>query len=63
MKDIALLNNELDYMTRELAKVQSDRQFLTRFLARMLHPEDYGWLVDPELRQEISRVLKEVNHD
>jgi hypothetical protein len=59
MKDVAILQSELDYMTREVARLQSDRQFLTRFLARMLNPEDYGWLVDPELRKEISEVLKE----
>jgi hypothetical protein len=60
MKDVAVLENELEYMTRELAKVQSDRQYLMRFLGRLVHPEDYGWLVDSEVRREILRVLEEV---
>ncbi len=38
MKDIATLDNELDYMTHELARVKNDREYLLRFVARLLHP-------------------------
>jgi hypothetical protein len=60
MKDIATMESELDYMTRELAKAKSDREFLMRFVARLLHPEEYGWLVDQEVRDEAKFVLEEV---
>jgi hypothetical protein len=60
MKDIAIMESELDYMTRELAKAKSDREFLMRFVARLLHPEEYGWLVDQEVRDEAKFVLEEV---
>lgn len=60
MKDFATMENELEYMTMELAKVKSQREFLMRFVARLLHPEEYGWLVDQEVRNEAKRILDEV---
>lgn len=60
MKDVAIMESELDYMTRELARAKSDREFLMRFVARLLHPEEYGWLVDQEVRDEAKFVLEEV---
>jgi hypothetical protein len=60
MKDIAIMESELDYMTHELAKAKNDREFLMRFVARLLHPEDFGWSVDQEVREEARRVLEEV---
>lgn len=60
MKDMALMENELDYMTMELARTKAQREFLMRFVARLLHPEDFGWSVDQEVRQEARWVLQEV---
>lgn len=60
MKDFATMESELDYMTMELAQIKSQRDFLMRFVARLLHPEEYGWLVDQEVRNEAKWVLQEV---
>jgi hypothetical protein len=60
MKDIATLDNELDYMTHELARVKNDREYLLRFVARLLHPEEFGWSVDQEVRREARFVLDQV---
>jgi hypothetical protein len=60
MKDIAVMESELDYMTHELARSKNDREFLMRFIARLLHPEEYGWCVDQEVRDEAKWVLEEV---
>lgn len=60
MKDMALMENELDYMTMELARTKAQREFLMRFVARLLHPEDFGWSVDQEVRKEARWVLQEV---
>jgi hypothetical protein len=60
MKDIATFNDELDYLTTELAKVKGDREYLMRFIARLLHPEDYGWSVDQEVRDEARWTLQQV---
>jgi len=60
MKDIATLENELDYMTMEMARAKADREYLMRFVARLLHPEEYGWSVDQEVRKEAKWILEEV---
>lgn len=60
MKDIATLENELDYLTMEMAKAKADREYLMRFVARLLHPEEYGWSVDQEVRKEAKWILEEV---
>lgn len=60
MKDIATMESELDYLTHELARAKSDREFLLRFVARLLHPEEYGWAVDQEVREEVRWALEQV---
>lgn len=60
MKDIATLENELDYLTMEMARAKADREYLMRFVARLLHPEEYGWSVDQEVRKEAKWILEEV---
>jgi hypothetical protein len=60
MKDIAILESEIDHLVHELAKAKNDREFLLRFVARLLHPEEFGWSVDQEVRKEARFVLDQV---
>lgn len=60
MKDIAVLESEIDHLVHELARAKNDREYLMRFVARLLHPEDFGWSVDQEVRDEARWTLKQV---
>lgn len=60
MKDIATLEDEIGYLTLEVAKAKADREYLMRFVARLLHPEEYGWAVDKEVREEARWALDTV---
>lgn len=60
MKDIAILESEIDHLVHELAKAKNDREYLLRFVARLLHPEEFGWSVDQEVRSEARFVVDQV---
>lgn len=57
MKEIATLNNEIDYMQTALRDLTVDHARMRLFLEDLIHPEGYGHAVSSEVRKKASELL------